>query len=338
MAADSNMGSYQANLPPSFHHPLMVSFQSGARNSSRGLSPDEVCSLGGNNSMVGMFNSLGSGLINHMDATTSVQYSAGSMLREPVPGFTHVSGSPAYWLQEEIEILHIGLIKYSHLVGIRKYTMISFMLPKKTIRDVALRCQWITALAPVLLLVAASGPSYRENSVSMFHKENGKRQKTKEFHTARKAKDMQDKIGGAPSAANISRAPRLLSGNRMKIQDIIPSEACDILNADRLHLVSDSLVSAFDTIMLEENVNIFRYVKNNISIVNDRISAMSSTLDKFPGSMRQMPTLQVFVNDELLASLIHRTGNVTGLAPPRKSYRLDATSIRPNIGGFREHT
>ncbi|XP_042378527.1 uncharacterized protein LOC122029959 [Zingiber officinale] len=315
MAADSNMGSYQANLPPSFHHPLMVSFQSGARNSSRGLSPDEVCSLGGNNSMVGMFNSLGSGLINHMDATTSVQYSAGSMLREPVPGFTHVSGSPAYWLQEEIEILHIGLIKYSHLVGIRKYTMISFMLPKKTIRDVALRCQWIT------------------------HKENGKRQKTKEFHTARKAKDMQDKIGGAPSAANISRAPRLLSGNRMKIQDIIPSEAPSLERIlDENDKVMDEIVKNINRGTLEENVNIFRYVKNNISIVNDRISAMSSTLDKFPGSMRQMPTLQVFVNDELLASLIHRTGNVTGLAPPRKSYRLDATSIRPNIGGFREHT
>ncbi|XP_042378515.1 uncharacterized protein LOC121971348 [Zingiber officinale] len=293
----------------------MVSFQSGARNSSRGLSPDEVCSLGGNNSMVGMFNSLGSGLINHMDATTSVQYSAGSMLREPVPGFTHVSGSPAYWLQEEIEILHIGLIKYSHLVGIRKYTMISFMLPKKTIRDVALRCQWIT------------------------HKENGKRQKTKEFHTARKAKDMQDKIGGAPSAANISRAPRLLSGNRMKIQDIIPSEAPSLERIlDENDKVMDEIVKNINRGTLEENVNIFRYVKNNISIVNDRISAMSSTLDKFPGSMRQMPTLQVFVNDELLASLIHRTGNVTGLAPPRKSYRLDATSIRPNIGGFREHT
>ncbi|XP_074565726.1 uncharacterized protein LOC141822191 [Curcuma longa] len=314
MAADSNMGSYQANLPSSFHHPLMVSFQSGARNSSSGMNPDEFCSLGGNNSMVGMFNSMGSGLINHVDATTSVQYSAGSMLREPVPGFTHVSGSPAYWLQEEIEILHIGLIKYSHLVGIRKYTMISFMLPKKTIRDVALRCQWIT------------------------HKENGKRQKTREYHAARKTKDVHDKMGGSPSAANISRAPRSLSGNRMKIQDSVPSGAPSLERIlDENDKVMDEIAKNINRGTLEENVNIFRYVKNNISIINDRISGMSSTMDKFPGSMRQMPTLQVFVNDELLASLIHHTGNVTSPAP-RKSYRLDATSIRPNIGGSREHT
>ncbi|XP_074571223.1 uncharacterized protein LOC141827797 [Curcuma longa] len=314
MAADSNMGSYQANLPSSFHHPLMVSFQSGAINSLSGMVPDDICSLGGNNSIVGQFDSLGSGLINHMDAMTSIQYSAGSVLHEPVPGFEHVSGSPASWSQEEIETLHIGLFKYSHLMGIRKYTKISAMLPKKTIRDVALRCQWIT------------------------HKEPGKRQKMKEYYAARKTKDMLDKMGSPSSTANIFMAPKLRTGNQ--IQDGIASEAPSLEHIlDENNKLMDEIAKNIDRGTLEENINLFHYVKNNISIIENRISVMSTTINKFPGSMRQMPILRVSVNDELLASLIdHTNNNVAGAPPPMNNYQLDTTCIRSNIRGFREHT
>lgn len=109
MAADSNMGSHQANMPSSFHHPRMVSFRSGATDSLTGVIPGEVCSFIGNSIMVP---SAGSGMTNHMDTVTQSRYPAGSVLREPKPRFTHVSGSPAYWSSEEVDILTIGLLKY----------------------------------------------------------------------------------------------------------------------------------------------------------------------------------------------------------------------------------
>ncbi|XP_042420822.1 uncharacterized protein LOC122008955 isoform X1 [Zingiber officinale] len=325
MAADSNMGSYQANLPSSFHHPLMVSFQSGAINSLSGMVPDDICSLGGKNNIVGQFDSLGSGLINHMDAMTSIQYSAGSVLHEPVPGFEHVSGSPANWSQEEIEILHVGLIKYSYLMGIRKYIKISAMLRKKTIRDVALMCQSITLLF--------------YQTWSCIHKETGKRQKMKEYYAAGKTKDMLDKMGSPSSTANISMAPTLLTGNHMKIQDSIPSEAPSLEHIlDENNKLMDAIAKNIDRGMLEENINLFHYVKNNISIIENRICVMSTTINKFPGSMRQMPILRVSINDELLASLInHTNNNITG-ALPMNNYQLDTICITPNIRGFREHT
>ncbi|KAG6479364.1 hypothetical protein ZIOFF_062827 [Zingiber officinale] len=115
MAADYNMGSYQANLPSSFHHPLMVSFQSGAINSLSGMVPDDICSLGGNNSIISQFKSLGPGLINYMNATTSIQYSTGFVLHELVPGTLTVlssedadnTGNPSNALEHKREHLHV---------------------------------------------------------------------------------------------------------------------------------------------------------------------------------------------------------------------------------------
>ncbi|XP_042420825.1 uncharacterized protein LOC122008955 isoform X3 [Zingiber officinale] len=230
--------------------------------------------------------------------------------------------------QARLQIGHKKKLKfctYSYLMGIRKYIKISAMLRKKTIRDVALMCQSITLLF--------------YQTWSCIHKETGKRQKMKEYYAAGKTKDMLDKMGSPSSTANISMAPTLLTGNHMKIQDSIPSEAPSLEHIlDENNKLMDAIAKNIDRGMLEENINLFHYVKNNISIIENRICVMSTTINKFPGSMRQMPILRVSINDELLASLInHTNNNITG-ALPMNNYQLDTICITPNIRGFREHT
>lgn len=112
MAANSNNGSRQESMNSSFHHPRMVSFQSVAVDSSTEMAPGEIPSFDGNNSIASMFMSAGTGIINHIDTIIPARYPAGSVLRESTPRFQHVSGSPAYWFPEEVEILNRGLIKY----------------------------------------------------------------------------------------------------------------------------------------------------------------------------------------------------------------------------------
>ncbi|RWW02302.1 hypothetical protein GW17_00034621 [Ensete ventricosum] len=114
------------------------------------------CSLNENGSMASMFMSAGSSMINHMDATTLARYPAGSVVSEPMPRFVHVSGSPAYWSPEEVELLNIGLIKYV-LISIfcwilnQKFALIQFIV----------------------------------------NKENGKRRKVEENYATKKVKDMK---------------------------------------------------------------------------------------------------------------------------------------------------
>ncbi|RRT80783.1 hypothetical protein B296_00020643 [Ensete ventricosum] len=57
--------------------------------------------------------------------------------------------------------------RYANEPSIQKFTKIAALLPRKTIRDVALRCQW------------------------MINKENGKRRKVEENYATKKVKDMK---------------------------------------------------------------------------------------------------------------------------------------------------
>ncbi|WOK98399.1 hypothetical protein Cni_G07110 [Canna indica] len=305
MAADSNMGSYQANIPSTFHHPLMVSFQSGAMDSLTGMISDDMRSLGGNSSMVGMLKSASSGMISHMSSATPIRYPAGTALHEPTPRFMHVSGSPAYWSPEEVEILHIGLVKHANEVGIRKYTKIASMLPQKTIRDVALRCQWMT------------------------HKENGKRRKIEEYYAAKKIKDMKDKTVGSASTVSIHMAPKSLATHHINILDQLPSEEMKRLLDENDGFLKE-IERNLDTSLIEDNINLFYFVGNNVSKIENRINVMSTSM-KLPGSMRQMPLLPLSVNYELLSSLIPHSGNVINSTPKNNHLQLDAC-FRPNMG------
>ncbi|RWW64831.1 hypothetical protein BHE74_00027922 [Ensete ventricosum] len=175
MASDSNNGPHQESMNSLFHHPRMVSFQLGATDSSTGMISGD-CSLNENGSMASMFMSAGSSMINHMDATTLARYPAGSVVSEPMPRFVHVSGSPAYWSPEEVELLNIGLIKYV-LISIfcsilnQKFALIQF----------------IVQFSDLFLHLYQYIVHFHKSQ----NKENGKRRKVEENYATKKVKDMK---------------------------------------------------------------------------------------------------------------------------------------------------
>uniref|UniRef100_A0A2P2KAR7 Uncharacterized protein LOC105643645 isoform X2 n=1 Tax=Rhizophora mucronata TaxID=61149 RepID=A0A2P2KAR7_RHIMU len=88
----------------------------------------------------------------------------------------HRTGISVEWTADEQSILDDLLVKFASESIILKYAKIAMQLKDKTVRDVALRCRW------------------------MSKKENGKRRK--EDHSARKNKDRKEKAGD--SSAKLS--------------------------------------------------------------------------------------------------------------------------------------
>ncbi|KAG6534695.1 hypothetical protein ZIOFF_008598 [Zingiber officinale] len=72
--------------------------------------PDDIYRLGGNNSIIGQFNSLGPRLINYIDAMTSIQYSVGFILHEPMLGGS-VEGRRGGGNDEKGRLLHLQLVQ-----------------------------------------------------------------------------------------------------------------------------------------------------------------------------------------------------------------------------------
>ncbi|CAL9210688.1 uncharacterized protein LOC135616662 [Musa acuminata AAA Group] len=300
MATDSNMGSHQSSVPFSFHHPRMVSFQSSALNSSTEMIPVDMCSLDMNRNMASMFVSTGSDMIDNMDVMTAAWCPAGTV-REPIPRFTHVTGLPAYWSPDELRLLNIGLVKYANKQSVSKYAEIASMLPQKTIRDVALRCQWMT------------------------NKGNGNKRKIEEYYPAKTMKDM---MGGSCSTANIHVAPNSLPLHQMNIYNRFqPVETKHLIdeNYSCLRAIAKNLEEG----TVQENISLFLHTRNNITVIENRINAMSATTNHLPLSMTHMPPLPISVNDQLLSSLIPLNGNVIYTAPRNSHLQLDPTCFGP---------
>ncbi|KAE8718324.1 Detected protein of unknown function [Hibiscus syriacus] len=82
------------------------------------------------------------------------------------------------WTLEEHAILENGLKKYASESSIIRYAKIALQLQNKTVRDVALRCRWMT--------VSFTVP-----------KEISKRRK-EELNIARKSKDKKERVADSP--------------------------------------------------------------------------------------------------------------------------------------------
>lgn len=70
--------------------------------------------------------------------------SFGSLLLDTVPGLKHEAGLAVEWSVEEQYKLEEGLVKFADEPNIMKYIKIAAVLRDKTVRDVALRCRWMT--------------------------------------------------------------------------------------------------------------------------------------------------------------------------------------------------
>ncbi|XP_042445224.1 uncharacterized protein LOC122030135 isoform X1 [Zingiber officinale] len=273
MEANLNNGFYQESRSSQFNYPRMVCFQSSAIDSSTGMAPGDVPTMAGNTNM------------------------------EMMPWFRHVSSTPEYWSPDEVETLNKGLINFASESRIQKFTKIAAMLPQKTIRDVALRCQW------------------------MINKENGKRRKTEEYYATKKIKDMKEKMMGFPST-NTSMAPNLLTMHHMSIHYQLRSEELKSLlekNEKCLKEIARNLEGG----MMQDNISLFHRTRNNIATLENRITILSRGMNQLPGSLRQMPSMPVTVNDRLLSSLAPLDEHVNINTPGSGYLKPDPTCFRP---------
>ncbi|MCD7457345.1 hypothetical protein HAX54_034895 [Datura stramonium] len=280
MAAESNTG---------FHQPAL-SFQAGAIGSSSSqmmLMSDYYSHLGWNfdvnNSGVGggmLYSGNPTMMTNSNTSSNSPRTSqfgscSGSFLLDTVPGLKHDTGLAVEWTVEEQYILDEGLIKFANEPRIMKYIKIAATLRDKNVRDVALRCRWITR----------------------------KRRKQEDYSLGKKMKDRKDKLAeisskSSASTSLMSLAPYSLSMNHHGHGDILPPGA--LLGTRRLleenNQALNKISANLSTFKLQDNVDLFFQTKNNLT-------AILNNMKNMPGIMSQMPPLPVFLNEELASSL-----------------------------------
>ncbi|MQL78486.1 hypothetical protein Taro_010909 [Colocasia esculenta] len=215
MAADSNTGFHQRTAPSSLYNRHMVSFQSGEAASSTRMIPTGMDGFVGVSSSTGMVFTGNPGVINETAVLIPGRNTASCLHLDRGLALQDSAGLAVDWSFDEQTLLEEGLVKYANEPNIMRYIKIAAMLKNKTVRDVALRCRWMTK------------------------KEAGKRRKQEEYYTGKKMKDKK----------------------------------------------------------LQENINLFFHMKNNVTTILNRMSEM-------PGIMRRMPPLPVSVDEELFSSLL----------------------------------
>ncbi|GMI71876.1 hypothetical protein like AT3G07565 [Hibiscus trionum] len=187
-------------------------------------------------------------------------------------GLKHNPGISMEWTLEEQAILEDGLKKFASDLGINRYTQIAMQLQNKTVRDVALRCRWMTK------------------------KECSKRRR-EELNSTRKSKDRKERVADPSAkpthfAGQSSISPNLTAMIPMDYNDGIPCRAIggvagELLeqNAQALNQISANLAS----FQIQENIGLLAQTRNNL------LQLMNSMNDA-PDIMKQMPQLPVKLN------------------------------------------
>ncbi|XP_055818615.1 uncharacterized protein LOC129887521 isoform X2 [Solanum dulcamara] len=281
MAAESNTG---------FHHQFL-SFQSGAIGSSS----SEMMLMGNYYSSLGMnfnVNNNGGGrgmlysgnpsvITNNGRSSSNPGMSqsgscSSSFLIDSVPGLKHDTGLAVEWTVEEQYKLDEGLIKFANEPSIMKYIKIAASLRDKTVRDVALRCRWMTR----------------------------KRRKQEDYNLGKKVKDRKEKSAEVPvktgTSSPLSFIPYSLSSNHRDHGDVTPSAA--LLGTKHLLEENNQALNQISANLstVKDNIDLFIRTRNNITaILND--------MRNMPGIMSQMPPLPVLLNNELASSLLPST-------------------------------
>ncbi|XP_059278359.1 uncharacterized protein LOC132032701 [Lycium ferocissimum] len=302
-----------AESNPGFHHHQALSFQSGAIGSSS----SDMMMMGNYYSSLGMnfnVNNNGGGRGMLFSGNPSVVTNSGScsnnnpgmsqsgscsssFLIDSVPGLKHDTGLAVEWTLEEQFKLDEGLIKFANEPSIMKYIKIAATLRDKTVRDVALRCRWMTR----------------------------KRRKQEDYTLGKKVKDRKEKSAevsmkaGTSSASPLSFMPYSLSSKHRDRGDVKSSAALlgtrHLLeeNNQALNQISANL----STVKLQDNVDLFIRARNNITAILNDMRSM-------PGIMSQMPPLPVLLNEELASCVLPTTtqpmmfGSTSGIQPKQE--------------------
>lgn len=190
----------------------------------------------------------------------------------------HNVGLSVDWSRHEQSVLEDLLVQYASDKPVLRYAKIARKLEDKTVRDVALRCRW------------------------MSKKEIGKRRKD----DSRRHRDKREKamdLLAKPSAHTTNQGnglPYAQASISIDSDDGISYKDIGGLSGQLLEENAQALeqISAnFSSFKVHENISLISQTRNNIlSILND--------LNDAPEIMKQMPPLPVKLNDELADSIL----------------------------------
>ncbi|XP_035823672.1 uncharacterized isoform X5 [Zea mays] len=207
------------------------------------------------------------------------------------------------WSYPELQLLNDGLNKYANEPGIMKYIKIAATLPDKTVRDVAMRCQWMAA-----------------------RKEATRRRKPEERYLGKKIKDRKDKMAqpsswgtNPPVQAEMrssSFMPRNAKHNGFLSGDSqIDHEMLNILeeNARLLNQIEVNILTS----QAHNNINLFHHIRRNIN-------GLLQSMCQIPGIMSKMPPLPVSVDERLASYILPRahTAQVLGSSHLKEEPRV----------------
>ncbi|XP_073013157.1 uncharacterized protein [Typha latifolia] len=201
----------------------------------------------------------------------------------PEQALRHNPGLSIEWSAEEQAILEEGLSKYSSEPTLSRYAKIAMQLQDKTVRDVALRCRWITK------------------------KENGKRRK-EDHNLAKKSKDKKERVGdpSAKPSAHIAGQPNVPPYPLQMLpmdDDDISYEAIGGPTGQLLHhnvQILSQVYTNLTNMQIQENIPLLCQTRDNILAI---LKEMSDS----PEIMKQMPPLPTKINEELANSILPRT-------------------------------
>ncbi|XP_073299621.1 uncharacterized protein [Primulina huaijiensis] len=218
-------------------------------------------------------------------------YNGGSVNGEwGVPTFQHQQTISMEWTPEEQTMLEEGLVKYASESNIIQYAKIAVQLNNKTVRDVALRCRWMTK------------------------KEVTKRRK--DDFNARKSKERKEKVvdsSAKPSRFAIQSGFSHASGMASDSYD-------DGISYNDVTSVTQRLIQqnswAFKQIssnlsshQIHDNIGLLNQARGNLNKILNNLNVMDPTMKKMP--------LLPKVNEELASTIL----------PPRLSPFVDPHSL-----------
>ncbi|KAL6652363.1 hypothetical protein ACP70R_011288 [Stipagrostis hirtigluma subsp. patula] len=264
MAEDPNMnfGAFSQAL----YNQHVVSFQTSATTSGSGGMPVYLDCSSGMDANMGMLSTTPSVVVS--TSTSNIPADSGQNLKYGGP-------LAADWSYLELQLLKDGLEKYVNEQGIMKYIKIAASIPNKTVRDVAMRCQWLGK------------------------KVNTRRRKPEEHHTGRKIKERKDKyvepaLWGAnhPVRTDI-RVPSFMPHN---VQNNLFLPGASEIDRAMQHLLEENnwllnqIKTNISTFQPQNNIGLFHQARRNI---NNLLQSMS----QMPGIMSKMPPLGVSLNE-----------------------------------------
>lgn len=307
MAAESNTSFHQEDTLAAGMSRHAISFQSGAVNSTSEMIPiGSYYGMNSSNSGNLMFCDNSSIISSSSPTTTPAGSSSGTLLLDSVPGLKHDAGLAVEWTEEEQYKLEEGLVKYKDEPSILKYIKIAALLRDKTVRDVALRCRWMTR----------------------------KRRKQEDPHLGRKGNYRKDKFVESSSKTNLPSAS--ISNMNMTPYSIQPKQMdqnqrikCQVLTGKAKHLLEQNIQalnqinSNMSLLKLQDNIDLFCHTRDNINniyaILND------CSMRELSGKIGQMQELPVSIDQNLANSILPHTtstmmfGMHNGLQPKLES-------------------